>query len=220
MDFIVFVPMIAYIAGYMLKYFSTGGEINMDQAIIAALITGGVTVATYGIGLIKNRQMEKIEHDDIKERLTVNSEKMGDGNKNLSEEHHELSEKLIALSKDNVKMANEILGMSNNLSDVNKYVTESRTEKRIAEKNGIDINQIFGQIQAMSAAINNAEAKAAEMERKVQQCELQLHEKDIELKDLYKQIGGLKYENNLLRRGKISPKMYRSQHPDPDEPEL
>lgn len=41
MDFIIFIPMIVYIAGYVLKYFSAEGKINMDQAVIAALITGG-----------------------------------------------------------------------------------------------------------------------------------------------------------------------------------
>lgn len=229
MDFIIFIPMIVYIAGYVLKYFSAEREINMDQAVIAALITGGVTVVTYGIVLIKNRHMEKVEHDDIKKKLKVNKEEIGNKKENLSKEHHRLSEDLGKISNKNIEISNDVSNMkeslsdvSKNLSDVNKYVIESRTEKRMAEKSGVDIKQIFAQIEAMTAAISNAEMRAAEMEKKVRQCELQLQERDTEIKGLYQQIGELKNENRNLKEEKQSlyQKLYQYQHPDLDEPDL
>ena len=128
----------------------------------------------------------------------------------------------IEISNDVSNMKESISDVSKNLSDVNKYVIESRTEKRMAEKSGVDIKQIFAQIEAMTAAIGNAEMRAAEMEKKVSQCELQLQERDTEIKGLYQQIGELKNENRNLKEEKQSlyQKLYQYQHPDFDEPDL
>lgn len=92
----------------------------------------------------------------------------------------------------------------------------------MAEKNGIDIKQIFAQIEAMAAAISNAEMRAAEMEKKVRQCELQLQERNTEIKGLYQQIGEFKNENRNLKEEKqrLYQKLYQYQHPDIDEQEL
>ena len=123
-----------------LVYYLLGGYLNMNGTIIAALITGAVTIIGIFIGTIivflRGRHHEENEHD------------------NLSKEHNGLSKEhdnLITLQKEHkVYLESLIKENRQELRHLSNESIRMESLRKEVEKQGVDVGRLFADIQSMT----------------------------------------------------------------------